>query len=181
VSFDPAIRMVESNPRWPSQANVELRRIAHGLGPLATRLEHIGSTAVPGLYAKPILDLLVSVAALEPHRRYVEPLERLGYLFVPDPDSPDRRFFARPPERPRSHHVHVCAAGSHCELRHIAVRDFLRTHPDHAASYATLKRELVRRHAGDRPAYIAGKDSHVGELEARALEWAKQRARHGAR
>jgi GrpB-like predicted nucleotidyltransferase (UPF0157 family) len=181
VSFDPAVRIVVDDPRWAERAQWELHRIGQILGPAALRLEHVGSTAVPGLAAKPILDLLVSVAALEPHRRYVEPLEGLGYLFVPDPDSPDRRFFCRPPERPRSHHVHVCAAGSHCEVRHIAVRDFLRAHPDEAASYAKLKHELVRQHPGDRPAYIAGKDGYVGELETRAVEWAKRGAARGAR
>jgi GrpB-like predicted nucleotidyltransferase (UPF0157 family) len=134
------------------------------------RLEHVGSTAVPGLAAKPILDLQVSVAALEPRERYGAPLERLGYLFVPAPESPDYHLFARPPERPRTHHVHVCAAGSDHEARHVAVRDFLRAHPDEAARYADLKRRLVARHPHDRLAYIAGKEAYMAALEARA--WA---------
>jgi GrpB-like predicted nucleotidyltransferase (UPF0157 family) len=90
-------------------------------------------------------------------------------MFVPDPESRDRRFFAKPPERPRSHHLHLCSAGSDCEVRHLAVRDFLRSHPDVAAQYEGLKRELVRRHSQDRLAYITGKDRYVKELEARAL------------
>ena len=133
----------------------------------------MGSTAVPGLAAKPILDLQLSVAAIEPRAPYVEALERLGYLFAPAPESPDYHFFARPPERPRTHHLHVCEVGSRHELRHLAVRDFLRAHDDEAARYAALKRGVVERHPRDRLAYIEGKEAYVAELEARGLEWAR--------
>ena len=172
--FDPAIRIVAYDPAWPVQANEELRRLGEALGPIAVRLEHVGSTAVPGLAAKPILDLQLSVADIAARTAYVGPLERLGYLFAPTPESPDYHFFARPPERPRSHHLHVCEAGSEHEFRHVAVRDFLRAHPDEAASYAALKRGLAAGHAPDRLAYIAGKDRYVAALEARALAWARR-------
>jgi GrpB-like predicted nucleotidyltransferase (UPF0157 family) len=171
--FDPAVRIVDSDPRWLDLAAAELQRLQAALGPLAVRLEHIGSTAVPGLAAKPILDLQLSVAALEPRAVYVEPLERLGYAFIPAPESPDHHFFARPLGRPRSHHLHVCRAGSAHELRHVAVRDFLRAHGDEAAAYAALKREVVARHPQNRLAYIAGKEAYVTALEARALAWAR--------
>jgi len=133
------------------------------------RLEHVGSTAVPGLEAKPILDLQLSVTAIEPFKPYGAPLAALGYLFVPDPELPDYLFFGRPHEQPRSHHLHVCEAGSRHELRHLAVRDFLRTHTEEAARYAALKRALAERHPGDRLAYMAGKGPYLSELEARAL------------
>lgn len=175
--FDPGIRIVDYDPAWPALAQSELRRLREALGAVAVRLEHVGSTAVPGLAAKPILDLQLSVDALEPRARYVEPLQRLGYLFVPDPEFPDFHFFGKPPERPRTHHVHVCAAGSVHEWRHIAVRDFLRAHADEAERYAALKRALVARHPQDRLAYIAGKEEHVTALEARARAWARRRGR----
>jgi GrpB-like predicted nucleotidyltransferase (UPF0157 family) len=165
------VRIVDHDPAWPAQADAELRRIKQALGAVAVRLEHVGSTAVRGLAAKPILDLQLSVDVLEPRERYVEPLERLGYVFVPAPESPDHHFFARPPERPRTHHLHVCAAASDHEVRHIAVRDFLRAHPDEAARYAALKRRLVARHPQDRLAYIKGKEAYVTALEARAVAW----------
>jgi GrpB-like predicted nucleotidyltransferase (UPF0157 family) len=174
--FDPAIRIVEYDPAWPVQAAQELDRIGQAVGPLAARLEHVGSTAVPGLAAKPIVDLQVSVAAIEPRLRYVEPLERLGYLFVPAPESPDYHFFARPPERPRAYHLHVAQVGSADEFRHLAVRDYLRAHDDEAARYAAIKREVVARHPQDRLAYIAGKEDFVAGLEARALKWARARS-----
>jgi GrpB-like predicted nucleotidyltransferase (UPF0157 family) len=137
------------------------------------RLEHVGSTAVPGLAAKPILDLQLSVAAIEPRAVYTEPLERLGYLFVPAPESPDYHFFAKPPDRPRSHHLHVCQAGSENEFRHLAVRDFLRAHGDEAVRYAALKRQVAARNPHDRLAYIEGKDEYVTQLVARAVRWAR--------
>jgi GrpB-like predicted nucleotidyltransferase (UPF0157 family) len=172
--FDPAVRIVEHDPRWATEAHDELRRIGEALGPVALRLEHVGSTAVSGLAAKPILDLQMSVAAIGPRGPYVTPLERLGYLFVPDPASADFHLFAKPPERPRTHHLHVCEVGSAHELRHVAVRDYLRAHPDEAARYAAHKRGLVEQFPEDRLAYIEGKEEFVGELEARAVEWARR-------
>jgi GrpB-like predicted nucleotidyltransferase (UPF0157 family) len=174
--FDPAVRIADYDPAWPELAREELRRVERALGEVAVRLEHVGSTAVPALAAKPVLDLQLSVVAIEPRQRYVEPLERLGYLFVPAPESPDHHFFAKPAERPRTYHLHVCAAGSDHELRHLAVRDFLRTHDDEAARYASLKRQLAARHPQDRLSYIEGKEQYVAALEARAVAWDRSRA-----
>ena len=170
--FDPAVQIVEYDLEWPALADAEMRAIQEALGDIAVRVEHVGSTAVPGLAAKPILDLQLSVEAIEPRDRYTESLERLGYLSVPAPESPDYRLFAKPAERPRTHHLHVCAAGSEHELRHIAMRDFLRAHPDEAARYEALKRDVAARHPQDRLAYIDGKDAFVTALERRAVAWA---------
>jgi len=124
------------------------------------------------MLAKPIIDLQLSVASLDPLAAYRDPLEALGYAFIPDPHRPDYLFFARPLERPRSHHVHVCRAGGLEELRHLAVRDFLRSHPDEAARYGELKRAVVERRPDDRIAYIEGKDKYVKDLQDRAVVWA---------
>jgi GrpB-like predicted nucleotidyltransferase (UPF0157 family) len=171
--FDPAIRIVEHDPDWAAQAQAELSRLAEAAGSAAVRLEHVGSTAVPGLPAKPILDLQMSVTAIEPRGLYTPALERLGYLFMPDPESPDLHFFAQPAERPRSHHLHVCEAGSEHEFRHLALRDYLRGHDDEAAMYAALKREAAKGAQQDRLAYIEAKQGYVRDLEARAVTWAR--------
>jgi GrpB-like predicted nucleotidyltransferase (UPF0157 family) len=170
---DPAVRIVDYDPGWPAEARRELARVAAALGDLAVRLDHVGSTAVPGLAAKPIVDLQVSVAALEPQRAYVEPLEALGYLFVAYATAPEYHFFGKPPERPRTHHLHICLAGSFEELRHLAVRDLLRADPGEAARYEAVKRESARLHPEDRHAYMDGKEAFVVELERRALQRAK--------
>jgi GrpB-like predicted nucleotidyltransferase (UPF0157 family) len=169
--FDPALRIVDYDPAWPEMAAAEIARVGAALGEVAVRVEHVGSTAVPGMAAKPIVDLQVAVAAIEPTAHYARPLEGLGYLFAPDPESPDFHFFGRPAERPRTHHLHVCVAGSEDELRHLALRDYLRARPGEAQRYGDLKRELVARRPGDRLAYIKGKSGYVAVLEQRALDW----------
>jgi GrpB-like predicted nucleotidyltransferase (UPF0157 family) len=174
--FDPAVRIVEHDPRWATEAQSELERIRQALGPLAVRLEHVGSTAVPGLAAKPIVDLQVSLSALEPRDAYVPPLQALGYLFVPAPESPDYHLFARPAQRPRTHHLHVCAARSEHEFRHLALRDFLRAHPAEARRYERLKIELAERTPRDRLAYMAAKGPLLDDLELRATTWARREA-----
>jgi GrpB-like predicted nucleotidyltransferase (UPF0157 family) len=170
---DPAVRIVDYDPGWPEEARRELARVGAALGDLAVRLDHVGSTAVPGLAAKPIVDLQVSVGALEPQIAYVEPLEAIGYLFVPFATAPEYHFFGKPPERPRTHHLHVCLVGSFEELRHLAVRDLLRADPREAARYEAVKRESARLHPEDRLAYMAGKKDYVEDLDRRALRRAK--------
>ncbi len=178
--FDPAIRIVAHDPGWAPGARREIRRIGLALGPLAIAVEHVGSTAVPGVAAKAIIDLQLSVAEVGRRRDYLAPLKELGYLFIGDPASPDFHFFARPAARPRSHHLHVCQAGSAHELRHLAVRDFLRAHPQEAYSYEQLKRRLAAEQPQDRLAYIAGKGDYVDRLESRALAWWETRTPPGA-
>jgi GrpB-like predicted nucleotidyltransferase (UPF0157 family) len=169
--FDPAVRIVDYDPRWPEMAAAEMARIEAALGEHSVRIDHVGSTAVQGMAAKPIVDLQASVAAIEPTECYARPLQKVGYLFARDPDSPDFHFFGKPVERPRTFHLHVCAAGSDHELRHLAVRDYLRARPGEALRYEEVKRELVAAHPGDRLAYIEGKAGHVAALEQRALDW----------
>jgi GrpB-like predicted nucleotidyltransferase (UPF0157 family) len=171
--FDPAVRIVDYDRAWPARAEAELDRIAKALSGLVVRREHVGSTAVPGLGAKPIIDLQVSMHPIEPRDDYAKPLEQLGYLFVSAPESPRYHLFAKPPMRPRAYHLHVCEGGSDEEFRHIALRDYLRSHPDEAALYEQVKRRVVARHPEDRLAYIEGKSDYVAELQARATAWAR--------
>jgi GrpB-like predicted nucleotidyltransferase (UPF0157 family) len=171
--FDPAVRIVDYDAAWPALAEAELPRIEETLGGITVGLSHVGSTAVPGLagQADPRPAALRRCARISAKVR--PPLERLGYLFAPAPESPDFHFFARPPERPRTHHLHVCEAGSEHEFRHVAVRDFLRAHDEEATRYAALKRRLAGRHPQDRLAYIEGKSAYVAALEGRAVSWAR--------
>lgn len=171
---DPAVRIVDYDPAWPGEAERELARVAAALGDQAVRLDHVGSTSVPGLAAKPIVDLQVSVVALEPRAAYVEPLEAIGYLFVPFATALEYHFFGKPPARPRTHHLHVCLAGGFEERRHLAVRDHLRADLGEAARYEAVKRESARLHPEDRIAYMEGKEAFMRELEQRALAVAKE-------
>ena len=175
AAIDEDVQLHPHDLAWAEVFELERARLQSLLPGSFIAVEHIGSTAVPGLAAKPIVDLQVAVAATRPQALYVGPLERLGYLFAPDPESPDFHFFGKPAERPRTYHLHVCVAGSEDERRHLTLRDYLRPHPDEGARYAARKREVAARHPQDRLAYIEGKADYVTALERRALAWARER------
>ena len=121
----------------------EAVRLHHVLGPLALRIDHHGSTAVPGLAAKPVIDIQISVATLRPLASYGRPLESLGYVHVPHPDDASCPFFHRLSQWPHTHHVHVVEAGGEEERRTLVFRDYLRQHHGAAREYEQLKRELM--------------------------------------
>src|SRR3954464_12678526 len=106
------IAIVPYDAAWPREFERERDRLEAGLGGLALRIEHNGSTAVPGLAAKPVIDIQVSVARLHPIDQYAPALERLGYVHLPHADDAFAPFFHRPAEWPHTHHVHVVEAGS---------------------------------------------------------------------
>jgi GrpB-like predicted nucleotidyltransferase (UPF0157 family) len=161
------------NPSWALEFEAERDRIAHALGPLARRIDHNGSTAVPGLDAKPVIDIQIAVDRLEPLAAYAEPLAALGYVHVPHPDDAVCPFFHRPAEWPHTHHVHVVQAGGTEERRTLAFRDYLREHGDVAREYAALKRRLAAQHDGgtfaSREAYAKAKSDFIERVIERAL------------
>ena len=156
------------DPTWPDRYEAEAARIRAALGDLAVRLEHVGSTSVPGLGAKPTVDIQVSVRSVAPRSVYVDALMRIGYRWALDPWSDEHEFFSRDEGGQRAFHIHVCATGSNWERRHLAFRDWLRDHPDDAEAYERQKRELAERHPRDIYAYIDGKTPFIREIEARA-------------
>jgi GrpB-like predicted nucleotidyltransferase (UPF0157 family) len=169
--FDPAITISPYDEDWPRKFEREAAAIQSELGGAVLRIDHVGSTAVPRLDAKPIIDIQVAVEDVRDLGAFVPGFERLGYLFAPDPDSPDLHFFAKPVERPRQFHVHVCTAGGEEEARHLAVRDFLRSRDEEAARYADRKLELAARTPCDRLAYMEAKAPYMSDLERRAIAW----------
>ena len=156
------IVVVDYDPGWPDRFDAEAVRVRAALGEVAPRVEHVGSTAVPGLAAKPTVDIQVSVAALEPMTAYRGALERLGYEHMPDKEFPEHRFFGWPGGvQPRTFNMHVCEAGSDWERRHLAFRDVLRADPAVAQEYAALKRELALRHGNDVESYADAKTDFI--------------------
>ena len=159
---------------WPARFDAEAAALRQALGPLALRVDHVGSTAVPGLAAKPVIDLQVSVRRLAPRDAFDAALARLGYRHVPLGDF-DRvyPFFQKPAAWPSTHHVHLCEAGGEQEWRHLAFRDALRADADLAAAYARLKHRLAREHDGatlaSREAYSLAKSDFVAAVLARAV------------
>ena len=153
---------------WPSRYEQEARRIRAALGDLVVRVDHVGSTAVPGLGAKPVVDIQASVRSMVPRTAYVEPLRALGYRWALDAWSDEHEFFSRDDGGERSFQIHVCLAGGVWERRHLAFRDWLRGHPEDAAAYERLKRELAARHPRDIFTYVDAKTAFIREIEARA-------------
>src|SRR5450432_802953 len=155
---EDTIEVVDPDPSWPDQFVTESRAILDVLHPLKPRIEHFGSTAIPNLPAKPIIDIFIMVADVSDWPKLVAPLSSLGYIYWAENPRTDRMFFVKgmPPfGRRRSHHVHVrTPADAMAELR---FRDWLRKHPDDAARYAKLKYELVERFNSDREAYTESK------------------------
>jgi GrpB-like predicted nucleotidyltransferase (UPF0157 family) len=156
------------DPDWPRQFEAERARIAGALGDRARRIDHHGSTAVPGLAAKPVIDIQISVDALHPIGAYATALASLGYVHVPHEDDAVCPFFHRPAEWPHTHHVHVVAAGGDEERRTLAFRDYLRENPDAAREYEALKRQLAASHSGSdfssHQAYAQAKTAFVRRI-----------------
>ena len=169
-----SIQIVPYDAAWPELFAREAAVLREGLGEVALRIDHVGSTSVPGLAAKPIVDMQISVATVQPVDPYRTVLEHLGYRFKFDPEFPDYPFFGKPPVPPRAYHIHVCTAGGDEERRHLAFRDYLRAHPDVAAEYAAFKRRIAlnyRLHvSGDREAYANAKSEFILPVQERALQ-----------
>ncbi len=160
------IVLVEHDPRWLSAAEEECGRIASACGTLVLRVEHIGSTSVPGLIAKPVLDLMPLVRTFGDGFACVEPMRAMGYWYAGEFGIEGRHLFVK--GSPRTHHVHMLVERSREAIRHLAVREVLRTSPELAARYAALKGELAARFGDDRDGYASAKSAFMREVFDRA-------------
>jgi GrpB-like predicted nucleotidyltransferase (UPF0157 family) len=169
------IEVVAYDPGWPGRFEAWRGRLASLLGPVARRIEHVGSTSVPGLAAKPVVDIQVSVPDLADEQAYVAPCEAAGLQFRIRDD--EHRYFQPPPGQPREVHVHVCQQGSDWERVHLLFRDYLRSSADAREAYAAAKHEAARIWRNDRAAYTESKsDVILGILDladvwAAAVSW----------
>jgi len=169
VFAEEPVRIVEYDPSWPERFEAERRVIETTLRAWITGgVHHIGSTAVPGLAAKPTIDIMVGVTALEPARPCIDLLAKIGYLYWPyRPDV--EHWFCKPSPARRTYHLHVMEHDGAEWRARLAFRDFLRTHPETAAEYEALKRGLARLHEHDREAYTDGKGGLIRSVLSRAL------------
>jgi GrpB-like predicted nucleotidyltransferase (UPF0157 family) len=149
--------------RWPQQFETIRSRIASSLGELATAIEHIGSTAVPGLAAKPIIDIDVLLRSAADLPLAIIRLASLGYEHRGDLGIPGREAFRTPPDD-FPHHLYLCPPDSQEYRRHIAFRDHLRTHPEDARAYATLKHNLVAKLCDRRDEYTQAKSEFIADI-----------------
>ena len=163
------IEVVDYDPAWPlAFAEIAARVGAAFTNGLQIKVEHVGSTSVAGLPAKPIVDLDVVIRSRADLPDAIMRLATLGYVHQGDGGIRGREAFQSPPQTP-PHHLYVCAEDSAELGRHLAFRDYLRAHPGDAKQYGELKRELAARHTGDIDAYVQGKTAFVEAVLAKAL------------
>src|SRR5262245_47756059 len=164
TSGEQAVEIVEYDPSWPALFEAERQALARTLAPWLTgSIEHIGSTAIPGLAAKPVVDIMAAVSTLEGSRPAIDAATQLGYCYFPyRPES--EHWFCKPSPMFRTHHLHLVPIGSRQWLDAIAFRDYLRAHPAIAADYETLKRRLAREFHYDREAYTEAKRPFIDRI-----------------
>lgn len=153
------VEVVPYDASWPARYDAEADRVRAALGSTLRVVEHVGSTAVPGLAAKPVVDIALSVESFQ--TLDVVALEELGYRYVSEYDEllPNRRYFSKP-----GYHVHAYEQEHEEFMDYVRFRDYLRTHPEDADLYGQLKLRLASEHAEDREAYQAAKASFVVRL-----------------
>lgn len=158
---DEGITIVPSHPLWPAEFARVRAELVGALPGWILSVDHVGSTSVPGLAAKPILDVSVAVPDLEAARALVPALEALGFRHRPDDELPDRHYLPRTVGGLRRHHLSLAEPGSWHRTNSLVFRDALRRDPDLARRYGDLKRRLAAEVGTERLAYLNGKTGFV--------------------
>jgi GrpB-like predicted nucleotidyltransferase (UPF0157 family) len=170
ASPDARIEIVPYDAAWPALFHDEAALLGRALAPwVVGPIEHVGSTAVPGLAAKPVIDIMAGVRTLEDSRAAISAATDLGYCYSPY-RSEREHFFCKPSPAHRTHHLHLVPVGSPQWTRPLAFRDYLRTHADAAHEYQALKRRLAATHTLDREAYTEAKRAFIDRITDVALE-----------
>ena len=169
------VRLTPYQPDWADQFADESARLRRVFGSGVLALEHFGSTAIPGMMAKPVIDMLAVVDPSQLGAVWIAELTQLGYEDAGEWGIPGRRLFRKGGEE-RSHHLHVYPAGHWAIRRHLVLRDFLLSHPHEVRAYSAFKQDLASRYA-DTSDYSPAKKPYVQRLEQRALAWAERRER----
>jgi len=171
------VEIVNYDPQWPMLYKKEKTLIQKAIGHTIVGIEHIGSTAVPGLGAKPIIDILMAVNHLSDAEQCIEPLQSIGYEYVPEYEAsiPERRYFHKGhPPKEQHYHLHMVELTSDFWKKHLLFRDHLRTHPKIAQKYHELKKRLALKYGSDREGYTEAKTSFIKTIVTKATHEHKQ-------
>jgi GrpB-like predicted nucleotidyltransferase (UPF0157 family) len=168
------VELVPHNPDWSHQADEEAQRILADLTFPIIGIYHIGSTSVPGIKAKPILDLVMEVENLEDVIQAVPEFEAIGYQNRGEFGIPGRQFFTMDTDGDRTHHLHVFQKGHPDIERHIVFRDFLRANPEAAREYEKLKEKLAKRFPKQSGDYTEAKSDFILSMDEVARYWLEQ-------
>jgi GrpB-like predicted nucleotidyltransferase (UPF0157 family) len=162
------VRLLPYDSTWPLEFAAEAERIERACDGLQIQLEHIGSTSVPGLAAKPVIDILAGRPGNIPGESYVAAFKQLGYEHKGAFGIPGRNYFRR--GSPRTHHVHLVSRSSELWHDHLLFRDYLRANPATAREYETIKRELAAMYVNDREQYTDAKGPFIRSVVRLAKE-----------
>src|SRR5690606_20153629 len=163
------VEVCDYHKEWEELFQKEAAEIKKILGDNCVAVHHIGSTAVKGLAAKPVIDLMPVVKDIEAIDRFNQAFEQLGYEAKGENGLKGRRYFQKGGDA-RTHHIHMDERGNGEINRHLAFSDFLKKHPKKAEKYGTLKKELAMKYPTEIEQYSRGKESLVKEIEKQALE-----------
>lgn len=159
------VELLSYNPLWAEEFEKEKSALEAVFGSRLLAIEHIGSTSVPGLAAKPIIDMVAAVDSFDSLENFIEPLRVMGYEYMPDRMFADRKFFPKGPASNRTHHLNLVLIGNLEQwIQPIAFRDYLRTHEDARNRYAHLKLSLATKYADDRAAYTRAKSDFIQSI-----------------
>ena len=165
---DP-ILIAEYDAEWPMLYEREKIKILNALGNTIADIQHIGSTSVPGLAAKPVIDIFLGIEYMPPQDAQIAGLETMGYLYCGELGIPGRHYFRL--GMPRTHQIHLVQLDSKFWETHILFRDFLRAHPDAAQQYEALKRDLAVKFRDDRERYTDSKAPLIEQMLVQAMSW----------
>jgi GrpB-like predicted nucleotidyltransferase (UPF0157 family) len=166
------VEVVPHDPKWRKAFEVESKSVANALGENVAAVHHIGSTAIPSIHAKPIIDLLVEVKDIIKVDGQSLAMESLGYEVMGEFGIPGRRFFRKDnQESVRTHHIHTFKMASAQVERHLAFRNYMLAHPEDAQKYSELKRELARKYPQNIDKYMDSKDGFIREMDEKAAQW----------
>lgn len=161
MGLQPPIIIEAPDPSWPQKFEAEKRALASVLSPwLAGPIEHVGSTAVPGLAAKPVIDIMAGVRDLPSSKPAIEALRALSYCYF-EYKAEEMHWFCKPSDRERTHHLHLVPCGSRLWSDRLAFRDLLRSDATVRQAYAELKLALARQYRDDREAYTEAKTEFI--------------------
>jgi len=159
------VKVVNYDPIWPKEYEKEKQLLVTALSDNIQAIEHIGSTAVPELSAKPIIDILIGVSSFEKLPVFIDLLQKLGYEYMPDRMFNDRKFFPKGSQECRTHHISVVTFKDREQwIKPLAFRDYLRTHERERNEYGQLKAELAKKYADDRYTYTKQKEEFIQSI-----------------
>lgn len=156
------VRLVPYTAEWKRLFEEEKTLLQTAIGQYVLDIQHVGSTSIPGMVAKPILDIGIAVTSFEEARVCISPVEQLGYEYKGEFGIPRRHYFVK--GDPRTHHIHMNEMGSPDWENQVLFRDYLMQHPESAEEYAALKMELAQRYPTDREAYLDGKAPFIEQV-----------------